>query len=369
MKEERPRGDFHIEEERRLFYVSLTRAEQNLTLSTIVGKRKKASPFLDDFLEDPKIQKFDATQLTPSVKVPPSEEGVGSLAETSRTAQLFGPASEKSRVYSHIALWAKAYHPPVPEPLQMSASAIDAYRQCPMKYMFGHLWKISGGPGAMLTFGNVMHTTIREVVSEIRKGRKISLDEVLGIYDREWSSAGFPDDYHEQEYKKAGREQLEAFYERYSAAPADVLHQEKTFELPLEHDVVIKGRMDQVNRLAGDSIEIVDYKTGKLKDQANADRNTQLSIYALAARELLDANPERLSLHYLMAGETVSTTRDAKALAAIKQTILEVADQIRAGEFSAKKGYLCKFCDYKPLCPAQEDLISIRPTQSPAPAS
>ena len=228
-----------------------------------------------------------------------------------------------------------------------------------MKYMFGHLWKISGGPGAMLTFGNVMHTTIREVVSEIRKGRKISIEDVLAIYDREWSSAGFPDEYHEQEYKKAGREQLEAFYERYSAAPADVLHQEKTFELPLQYDVVIKGRMDQVNRLGGDSIEIVDYKTGKLKDQTNADRNTQLSIYALATRELLDANPERLSLHYLMAGETVSTTRDAKALAAIKQTILEVADQIRAGEFSAKKGYLCKFCDYKPLCPAQEDLISI----------
>ena len=47
-----------------------------------------------------------------------------------------------------------------------------------------------------------------------------------------------------------------------------------------------------------------------------------------------------------MANAMVSTTRDAKALAAIKQTILEVADQIRAGEFPAKKGFLCKFCDY-----------------------
>ena len=71
-----------------------------------------------------------------------------------------------------------------------------------------------------------------------------------------------------EEYRKAGREQLETFYEKYSAAPPDVPHQEKTFELPLEHDVVIKGRIDQVNRLGGDTIEIVDYKTGKLKDQA-----------------------------------------------------------------------------------------------------
>ena len=50
MKEEKPKGDFQIQEERRLFYVALTRAEQQLTLSTLVNKRKKPSLFLDDFL-------------------------------------------------------------------------------------------------------------------------------------------------------------------------------------------------------------------------------------------------------------------------------------------------------------------------------
>src|ERR1700723_690508 len=50
MKEEQPKGDFQIQEERRLFYVALTRAERQLTLSTLVNKRKKPSPFLDDFL-------------------------------------------------------------------------------------------------------------------------------------------------------------------------------------------------------------------------------------------------------------------------------------------------------------------------------
>ena len=56
MKEEQPKADFQIQEERRLFYVALTRAQRRLTLSTIVNRRKKPSPFLDDFLmnaEDP----------------------------------------------------------------------------------------------------------------------------------------------------------------------------------------------------------------------------------------------------------------------------------------------------------------------------
>ncbi len=56
MKEEQPKFDFQIQEERRLFYVALTRARQQLTLSTLVNKRKKPSPFLDDFLTNAKIK-------------------------------------------------------------------------------------------------------------------------------------------------------------------------------------------------------------------------------------------------------------------------------------------------------------------------
>ena len=66
----------------------------------------------------------------------------------------------------------------------------------------------------------------------------------------------------------------------------------------------------------------------------------QLSVYALAAREMLDLEPERLVFYNLMTNEAVATTRDAKALAATKQKIAEVADQIRAGDFSPKPGSL-----------------------------
>ncbi len=151
-----------------------------------------------------------------------------------------------------------------------------------------------------------MHRTIKEFVAEFGKRRKVPLEEVLAIYDREWSAAGFIDEYHEEEYRKAGREQLEAFHHSYSGAPADVLYQEKTFELPLEHDVIVTGRMDQVNRIEGNQVEIVDYKTGRPKDAKAAAKDLQLGVYALAAEEVLDLDPVRLVFYNLMTNEAVA---------------------------------------------------------------
>jgi DNA helicase II / ATP-dependent DNA helicase PcrA len=361
MKEEQPKADFHKQEERRLFYVALTRAQKRLTLSTIVAARKKPSPFLEDILANAKIQKADVAQSAPKVDVPPSEEIAGPAPAPADPTRLFPATADNTRAYSHVALWAKAYHPPRPEPLQLSASAIDAYERCPMKYMFQYGWNIRGGPSAQLMFGNVMHTTIREFVAEARKKRRVPLEELFAIYEREWSSAGFPDEYQEQEYRKAGREQLEAFHRSFTAHPPDALYQEKPFELPLEHNIVVTGRIDQVNRLSGRKVEIVDYKTGKVRDAKKAGEDIQLSIYAMAARDVLDLEPERLVFYYLVNNEAVATTRDAKSLKAAKEKIAEVADQIRAGEFPAKPGFMCSYCDFKPLCPAHEQLISIEP--------
>ncbi len=360
MKEEKPKGDFQIQEERRLFYVALTRAKQQLTLSTLVNERKKPSLFLDDFLMNAKIKKLDTHQLEPRVQVPAERETTGPEPDSAEPAQLFPAGSEPTRAYSRAALWAKAFHPPRPEPLQLSVSAIDKYDRCPMRYMFQYVWSIRGGPHAMATFGNVMHTTIKEFVGDVGERRKVSLEDLCAIYDREWSAAGYIDDYHAEEYRKAGRDQLEVFYQKYTAAPVDLLCQEKTFELPLEHDVIVTGRMDQVNRIAGKKVEIVDYKTGKPKDEKAAAKDLQLGVYALAAREVLDLDPVRLVFYNLMTNESVATTRDAKALDGTKKKIAEVADLIRAGEFPAKPGYGCGFCDYKPICPAHEQLISIQ---------
>jgi DNA helicase-2/ATP-dependent DNA helicase PcrA len=361
MKEERPKGDFQIQEERRLFYVALTRARQQLTLSAVINKRKKPSPFLDDFLMEPKIKAHDADQIEPKVAVPPVEEVAGSSGQSSGLAHLFPPGIETARAYSRVAVWAKWFHPPRPEPLQLSPSAIDAYDRCPLKFMFRYNWGIRGGPHAMATFGNVMHRAIKEYVGEVKNGKKLPLEEFLAIFDREWSSAGFTDAYQEEEYRGEGRAELEAFHRSYSTAPADVLFQEKTFELPLDHDVVVTGRIDQINRIGKGSVEIIDYKTGKPKDAKQAAQDLQLGVYALAAREILDLNPKRLVFYNLRTNQAVPAERDEKSLKETKKKIAEVADLIRAGEFSAKPGFACRYCDFKPLCPAHEQLMTIAP--------
>ncbi len=360
MKEEMPAGDFQKQEERRLFYVALTRARWMLTLSTIINKRKKRSEFFDDLLGDAKIQKHDVKQLAPKVMVPDGQQGVGSSPADASRPGLFGEAAGATKAYSHIALWANAFHPPRPEPLQLSASAIEAYQSCPMKYLLGSSWHLRGEPKAMMTFGNTMHKTIKEFVAEAKKRKRVPFEEVEGIYDRVWSGAGFIDDYHETEYKKAGREQLAAFHKTYSAAPADVLMQEKQFELELENNITILGRIDQVNRIARDDVEVVDYKTGNPKSQKAADASLQLSVYALATREVLELTPKRLTFYNLVTNEAVVTERDAKALAAVRETISETADLIRAGEFPAKPGFICRYCDFQPVCPAHEQLVTIR---------
>jgi DNA helicase-2/ATP-dependent DNA helicase PcrA len=368
MKEERPRGDFRIQEERRLFYVALTRARRQLTLSAIVNKRKKPSPFLEDILREPRIQRSDAQQLAPEVALPPAEEAAGSAPADPAQAQLFGPVPERTRAYSQVALWAKAYHPPLPEPLQLSASAIENYLNCPMKYLFEKVWGVRGGPQAAMTFGNVMHSTIREFVEELRKRREVGFEEVASIYEQEWSAAGFRDAWQEEEYRKTGRDQLEAFYGSYRAAPAELLHQEKYFELPLDPDVIVTGRMDQINLLGargkGAEVEIVDYKTGNPKQSKQANESLQLSLYALAAQDVLELTPVRLVFYNLTTNEAVSTTRNAKALEKAKATVAEVADSIRAGSFPARPNFRCRSCDFLPLCPAHEQLISIQPARS-----
>jgi DNA helicase II / ATP-dependent DNA helicase PcrA len=364
MKEEKPKGDFQVQEERRLFYVALTRARQQLTLSTLVNQRKRPSIFLDDFLTNAMIKKQDTRQLEPRVRVPAQLETTGPEPDSAAPAQLFPAGGDATRAYSRVALWAKAFHPPRPEPLQLSVSAIDKYDRCPMRYMFQYVWSIRGGPHAMATFGNVMHTTIKEFVGDLGERRKVSLEDLCAIYEREWSVAGYIDDYHAGEYRKAGRAQLEDFFLKYTAAPVNLLCQEKTFELPLEHDVIVTGRMDQVNRISGSKVEIIDYKTGKPKDAKSAAKDLQLSVYALAAREVLELDPVRLVFYNLVTNEAVAATRDAKTLEETKKKIAEVADLIRAAEFPAKPGYACASCDYKPLCPAHEQLISIQTRRS-----
>jgi len=355
MKEELPQGDFHIQEERRLFYVALTRAQERLTITTITEKKNRVPIFIEDLLMDPAVKRRDIRQLAPrprALPIPIAQD------KTQRELDLFAASEGPPKIFCRIAQWAEEFHPPCPEPMKLSCSAVENYRKCPQQYAFSYLWSLKEGPRATLTFGSVMHTTIKRFVEQLKKGKKLPFDEVQRIYETEWSSAGYEDEYQEAEYKKDGLEQLKAFHGAMLADAPNVLEQEKGFELPLANNVILIGRMDQVNGLGRNDVEIVDYKTGKPKKDVDANKSLQLSIYALAAKEIFEWNPVRLVFYYLLNNSLQVTTRDAKQIAAAEKIIQEVAADIRGREFAAKPGYACRTCAYQPICPAHEENLS-----------
>jgi DNA helicase II / ATP-dependent DNA helicase PcrA len=354
MKEGEPAEHFHIQEERRLFYVALTRAQERLTLTTVTEARGKMPVFVEDILLDPAVRRRDVRLMT---KLPPVRQRAAARAGSAPTnGNLFAACPGPAKIFSRIANWAETFHPPSPEPLQLSPSAVNGYRTCPQQYLFGYLWSLKEGPRAALSFGSIMHNTIKRFLGELRKGNRLPFEEVQRIFEMEWRSVGFEDQYQEEEFKKDGIEQLRVFHEATMAAPPQVCEQEKRFELPLENNVVIAGRMDQVNSLGANDVEIVDYKTGRPKKESLAKKDLQLSLYALAAREVFEWNPVRLVFHYLQNNQVQVTTRDAKQLAEAQSTAQEVAADIRAGQFPPRPSpSVCRSCAYKPICPAHEE--------------
>ncbi|HVH71760.1 MAG TPA: ATP-dependent DNA helicase, partial [Candidatus Dormibacteraeota bacterium] len=358
MKEGEPAEQFHIQEERRLFYVALTRAQERLTLTTLTEKKGKVPVFIEDILMDPAVKRRDVRQIMPKLPaVSESPRAKGKLATTS--ADLFAASSGPAKIFTRIADWAETFHPASPEPLMLSPSAVNGYRTCPQQYLLGYLWSLREGPRASLSFGSIMHNTIKRFLGELRKGNRLDFEEVQRIFELEWRSVGFEDEYQEAEYRKDGIEQLRAFHARIMAAPPQVCEQEKRFELPLDNNVIIAGRMDQVNSLGRNDVEIVDYKTGQPKKDWHAKKDLQLSLYALAAKEIFEWNPVRLVFHHLQNDEIQVTTRDLKQLEEAQVIVQEVAADIRAGQFPPQPSpSVCRSCAFKPICPAHEEELS-----------
>ena len=354
-----PPQNIHMQEERRLFFVALTRAQDRLYVSSVAAPGKKPSKFIDDLLADrvveardiERLQAKEVTQLpAPAIQLPRA-------AEQSPQRRLFGEMAEAAGVHPPIAEWA-AREPEIKpgEKLRLSASAIEDYEDCPLKFKFGHHLKIPTGPQGALTFGNIMHRSVRYYF-ELRAKGEASFEAVKGFYESSWRKAGFEDEYQEQAYKQAGLEQLRAFVEKQESSETLPLSMESSFALDLG-EVWLEGRIDQISPLAkrGErAVELVDYKTGKPRSQKDADKSLQLSVYALAAQEQMKLRPVRLTFYCLTNNEPVHTVRTEQDLKAVKTEILTVAGRIRQNHFPAAPGFVCKFCDYQPICPAHEE--------------
>jgi DNA helicase II / ATP-dependent DNA helicase PcrA len=355
-----PPANIHEQEERRLLYVGLTRAKDRLYISSVSKSGKKPSIFISDLTSNPAVEARDIERIGVPEATAPTVPPVANEAPRVTTpvprpqGSLFGNNTNEPGVYPPLAAWAS--HSPGIKPgekLQLSASALEMYDACPQKFMFSHYLKIPTGPQPALTFGNIMHQCVRRFF-ELRRQGPVKFEQLQAHFEQVWKGTGFEDDYQEQAYKKAGIEQLRAFLSRNENPAALPLAAEAHFSLDLG-DVVLEGRIDQINPLPDQSVELVDYKTGRPPSQKDADKSLQLSVYALAARDQMHLNPSRLTFYSLTSNEEIRTVRTPKSLDLVVTEIRGVADQIRKQLFPPTPGFVCKYCDYELICPAHEE--------------
>jgi RecB family exonuclease len=178
-----------------------------------------------------------------------------------------------------------------------------------------------------------------------------SLDELNEMLESVWVRDGYADESEELMYLQHGRQVLAQYHRDNAASYTIPAAMEFRFTIEVE-GCELSGVIDRMDRIPGGGYEIIDYKTNRrLPPQERIDRDLQLSVYHLAAREVWGIEPERLTLYYLLPGQRMSTARGNGDVDDLRRRIAIVAERIAAGKFEPRQNPLCDWCDYQRLCP------------------
>lgn len=349
VKEIVPEGNTHLEEERRLFYVAMTRAKDGLYLSWSSDyggmRKKKPSRFLVEIgliAEEIKDKKLKIKEVTSD-------------------ADQFKKREKKQLVMAEDFKLDLSY---------VSYSQIEAYNKCPYQYRFAHILKIPIRGKGVFSFGKTMHATLQKTVESIRERRNtnqgdlfsprieivdeslISLEEIYKFYDESWIDDWYNNQAQKQEYYEKGKVILAEFYNKFKNNwPINQLT-EKKFNLKLSDGTdiyTVRGTIDRVDKVS-DGWRIVDYKTGSPKSKLTFDEKKQLLIYQLAVRELFKENVVGLAFYYLEDNSEVEFLGTDAELIKVQNEIIDTVQEIKKGDFTATPSPLCKFCDFFDIC-------------------
>ena len=330
----------HDEEERRLFYVAMTRARDSLTIYAKqgTGKTDPTPPgYLRELLKD--------RTLAPYLRQRPA---------SGFQADLFAQAAEAEHVRTGLTAWI-AMPPASNLHARLSASAVQTYERCPLQFKLDREWKIPGETPAAMQYGGSIHRVLRAYYDSVRFGRRMSEEDLIGLFRTDLIAAKIQDPYQLDLYLQQGSEQLREFLAASCRnPPPEVLHTEQFFEVKVG-ETTVAGRIDRIDKLPDGRVVITDYKTGKPQSQEDADESLQLSIYAMAAREKWNYRADHLVFYNLVENSSVVTRRGEVELQAAQARVAEVAANIAGGKFDPKPSFgVCRLCAYRNLCPATE---------------
>lgn len=332
IKETLTGGDEHLEEERRLFYVGMTRAKDGLFLTSAEdyggARKKKPSRFLIEagFIKTPEPHSTNALEQT------------------------------------YVPTPAEEFHPMLPK--KFSHTQIKSFDTCPLQYKFAHLMKIPVRGKPALSFGRSIHRALQKFI-ELSLAREVGgaqtlfgpagsserpgWDDLERLYRESWIEDWYPNAEDREERFRIGLVALEKYYERLAGAWPRVKATEQTFTLKLGA-LTLSGVIDRIDELPDGTVSIIDYKTGRAKTEKTVDWD-QLLIYHLAAEQVMGLKPSKLVYDYLEEGTTLETVATPEMLDDIKTRLEKIHADMMMSAFPATPApQSCAFCDFKDIC-------------------
>jgi DNA helicase II / ATP-dependent DNA helicase PcrA len=365
--------EHHYEEERRLFYVAITRAIERLYL---LAPKKATSKFIKEIpsnLTEIKKMSDDNIEIKNSSDLKIKYEDFLQKALANESYDEVNAISIILSKLKNISLgknikfennyWdnklkndlKNKFIIETPEKIYLSASAIDTYKSCPLKF---RLSKFDGIPQNAskpeLIFGNIIHSVLQRFHEP---NKELSNNRILRLLNEEWKKDEFDYKVREERFKQQGIDILKQYCILVRLKPPKVLKREEKFSFDIEQ-ITIAGAIDRIDQ-ENEGISIIDYKTSKTASSPKS--SLQLAIYCMYLSQLNDnligGLPKKASLYFLRDNEKPirEHTFNFLELKVVEKKIKDVANGIRNKEFEAKKGKHCDWCDYKDLlCPAWE---------------
>jgi DNA helicase-2/ATP-dependent DNA helicase PcrA len=323
--------DFHVQEERRLFYVAMTRSKKELYLMgarDFGGKRlRKVSRFMMEALDMP-LKDFSAPLERP-------EDAISLFAPSSRPVRRQETASGRapSLTYMHF----------------------DDYLTCPLKYKYVHVMRIPVLRHHLVVYGKAVRQAVLDFLRREAEGIPACREDLLTVFAGEWTKEGFLSQEHEKIRREEGEKALSAFYYNFHGKirKDDRVDREYRFSLG---EVVITGRWDML-RTEPDGTVIMDFRSSQVHDAQSADRKARESIknqVALLSYQKMHGHPPlRLETHFLDSGIRGVVRPSPDRLEALEKTLNEAAAGIASGMHDPLPEYhKCSRCAYMAICPA-----------------
>jgi DNA helicase-2/ATP-dependent DNA helicase PcrA len=316
-------SDEHQREERRLFYVAMTRAKEGLYLLSADDyggvRYKKPSRYLVE------LGFIDPSQIKTSKK-----DSVDTLANSTTTI-------DNSPI---------AYQ----TPKKLSFTQIAAFDKCPLQYKFAHILHVPVFGRYQMSYGKSMHNTLQLFMEAYSS---IPLVPLLKIFDEQWIDEWYENDEQREQYRSDGKKSLATFYKQVITNKPKPIFLERGFTLKIL-DVTVKGRIDRIDEIEN-GWEIIDYKTGGAKTISNIswEDKRQLVLYAMAVAQCFTEAPVNIKLtyYYLENNSTVSFQATAKDQAKLIDNITEFMSLIRVSDFAPTPNkFTCSSCDFKDIC-------------------